>query len=148
MRSSIGLIHKDPRSEFGVSFPDFPGCISAGATLDEARTNAEEALAFHVEGMAEDGDAVPEPSSLEQIMADPENRDAVAVLIPLREQAARTVRVNITLPEATLAEIDRYAEAHGFTRSGFLAQAAKRAIEHASRVATRTALHSIPALAA
>ncbi|TMJ26937.1 MAG: type II toxin-antitoxin system HicB family antitoxin [Alphaproteobacteria bacterium] len=131
MRSYIGLIHKDPRSEFGVSFPDFPGCISAGATLDEARTNAEEALAFHVEGMAEDGDAIPEPSSLEQIMADPENRDAVAVLIPLREQAARTVRVNITLPEATLAEIDRYAEAHGFTRSGFLAQAAKRAIEQA-----------------
>ncbi len=131
MRSYIGLIHKDPRSEFGVSFPDFPGCISAGATLDEARTNAEEALAFHVEGMAEDGDAIPEPSSLEQIMADPENRDAVAVLIPLREQAARTMRVNITLPEATLAEIDRYAEAHGFTRSGFLAQAAKRAIEQA-----------------
>jgi predicted RNase H-like HicB family nuclease len=131
MRSYIALIHKDPRSEFGVSFPDFPGCISAGATLDEARTNAEEALAFHVEGMAEDGDAIPEPSSLEQIMADPENRDAVAVLIALREQAARTVRVNITLPEATLAEIDRYAEAHGFTRSGFLAQAAKRAIEQA-----------------
>ena len=131
MRSYIALIHKDPRSEFGVSFPDFPGCISAGATLDEARTNAEEALAFHVEGMAEDGDAIPEPSSLEQIMADPENRDAVAILIPLREQAARTVRVNITLPEATLAEIDRYAEAHGFTRSGFLAQAAKRAIEQA-----------------
>jgi predicted RNase H-like HicB family nuclease len=131
MRSYIALIHKDPHSEFGVSFPDFPGCISAGATLDEARTNAEEALAFHVEGMAEDGDAIPEPSSLEQIMADPENRDAVAVLIALREQAARTVRVNITLPEATLAEIDRYAEAHGFTRSGFLAQAAKRAIEQA-----------------
>jgi len=131
MRSYIALIHKDPHSEFGVWFPDFPGCISAGATLDEARTNAEEALAFHVEGMAEDGDAIPEPSSLEQIMADPENRDAVAVLIPLREQAARTVRVNITLPEATLAEIDRYAEAHGFTRSGFLAQAAKRAIEQA-----------------
>jgi len=131
MRSYIALIHKDPHSEFGLSFPDFPGCISAGATLDEARTNAEEALAFHVEGMAEDGDAIPEPSSLEQIMADPENRDAVAVLIPLREQAARTVRVNITLPEATLAEIDRYAEAHGFTRSGFLAQAAKRAIEQA-----------------
>jgi predicted RNase H-like HicB family nuclease len=129
MRSYIALIHKDPHSEFGVSFPDFPGCISAGATLDEARTLAEEALAFHVEGMAEDGDAIPEPSSLGEIMADRENRDGVAVLIPLREQAARTVRVNITLPEATLAEIDRYAEAHGFTRSGFLAQAAKRAME-------------------
>jgi predicted RNase H-like HicB family nuclease len=131
MRTYIALIHKDPSSEFGVSFPDFPGCISAGATLDEARFNAEEALAFHVEGMGEDGEAIPEPSSLDAIMADPDNRDGVAVLIPLREQATRTVRVNITLPEATLAEIDRYAEAHGFTRSGFLAQAAKRAMEEA-----------------
>lgn len=131
MRAYIALIHKDPHSEFGVSFPDFPGCISAGASLDAARANAEEALAFHVEGMAEDGEAIPEPSSLEDIMAEPDNRDGVAVLIPLREQAARTVRVNITLPEATLAEIDRYAEAHGFTRSGFLAQAAKRAMERA-----------------
>jgi predicted RNase H-like HicB family nuclease len=131
MRYYIGLIHKNPQSEFGVSFPDFPGCISAGATLDEARANAEEALAFHVEGMTEDGDAVPEPSSLEEIMTDPDNRDGVAVLIALREHGARTVRVNITLPEGTLAEIDRYAEAHGFTRSGFLTQAAKRAMEEA-----------------
>ncbi len=131
MRTYIALIHKDPHSAFGVSFPDFPGCISVGASLDQARANAEEALAFHVEGMAEDGEAIPEPSSLEDIMAEPDNRDGVAVLIPLREQAARTVRVNITLPEATLAEIDRYAEAHGFTRSGFLAQAAKRAMERA-----------------
>jgi|SRR5262245_41103814 predicted RNase H-like HicB family nuclease len=131
MRHYIALIHKEPRSDFGVSFPDFPGCISAGATLDEARANAEEALTLHIEGMVEDGEAIPEPSSLEQIMADPDNREGVAVLIPLRDETGRTVRVNITLPEATLAEIDRYAEAHGFTRSGFLAQAAKRAIEDA-----------------
>jgi predicted RNase H-like HicB family nuclease len=131
MRYYIALIHKDPASEFGISIPDFPGCISAGATLDEARANAEEALAFHVEGMTTDGEAIPEPSTLDQVMADPENRDGVAVLVPLREQAARTVRVNITLSEATLAEIDRYAEAHGFTRSGFLTQAARRAMEEA-----------------
>src|SRR6266540_7008434 len=73
MRAYIALIHKDPHSEFGVSFPDFPGCISAGASLDAARANAEEVLAFHVEGMAEDGEAIPEPSSLEDIMAEPDN---------------------------------------------------------------------------
>jgi len=129
MRHYIALIHKDPDSAYGVSFPDFPGCISAGDTLHEARAMGEEVLALHVEGMSEDGDAIPEPSSPEQIMADPENRDGVAILIPLRDQEARAVRVNITLPEDTLAEIDRYAEAHGFTRSGFLAQAAKRAME-------------------
>ena len=69
MRQFIALIHKDAGSDFGVSFPDLPGCVTAGATLDEARDMAAEALAFHLEGMAEDGDAIPEPSSLEVVMA-------------------------------------------------------------------------------
>ena len=50
MTSYIALIHKEPRSDFGVSFPDFPGCVTAGRTLDEARKMAEEALALHVDG--------------------------------------------------------------------------------------------------
>ena len=69
MLQFIALIHKDAGSEFGVSFPDFPGCVTAGATLDEARNMAAEGLALHLEGMAEDGDASPEPSSLEAVMA-------------------------------------------------------------------------------
>jgi predicted RNase H-like HicB family nuclease len=128
MRYYIALIHKDRDSVYSLSFPDFPGCISVCDTLDDACALSVDALAVHVEGMSEDGDAIPEPSSLEQIMEHPENRGSVAMLIPLRDQTARVVRVNITLPEDTLAEIDRYAEAHGFTRSGFLAQAAKRAM--------------------
>jgi predicted RNase H-like HicB family nuclease len=131
MGQYIGLIHKDAGSDYGVSFPDFPGCATAGRTLDEARVMAEEALALHIEGLVEDGEAIPEPTSLEDIMVDPENREAVAILVPVRSKSPRTVRVNITLPEDVLAEIDRYAESHGFTRSGFLAQAAKRAIEAA-----------------
>lgn len=123
----IALIHKDADSDYGVSFPDLPGCISAGATLDEARAMAEEALGLHLEGMAEDGEAAPEPSSLDVVMSDPENRDGVAILVSA-DLKTRSVRVNITLPEDTLQAIDRYAEDHGFTRSGFLAAAAKRAI--------------------
>jgi predicted RNase H-like HicB family nuclease len=126
MHNFIGLIHKDPDSDYGVSFPDFPGVATAGTDLDDARRMAEEALAFHVEGMIEDGEAIPEPSSLEAIMSDPENSDAVAVLIPLRGPAKKAVRVNITLAEDLLRAIDSHAEAHGVTRSGFLAQAAER----------------------
>jgi predicted RNase H-like HicB family nuclease len=128
MRQYIALIHKDADSDYGVSFPDLPGVITAGSTLDEARAMAAEALALHLEGMAEDGEAVPEPSSLEDIMADKRNRDGVAVLVEAPRTNARSVRVNVTLPEDVLAEIDRYAEAQGFTRSGFLAAAAKKAI--------------------
>jgi predicted RNase H-like HicB family nuclease len=128
VRHYIALIHKDRDRGYSVSFPDFPGCISTCDTLEEACALSVDALAVHVEGMSEHGAVIPEPSSLEQIMEDPENRHGVALLIPLRDQTARAVRVNITLPEDTLAEIDRYAEGHGFTRSGFLAQAAKRAM--------------------
>lgn len=59
-------------------------------------------------------------------MSDPENADAVAVLIPLRSPAKKAVRVNIRLAEDLLRAIDSHAEAHGLTRSGFLAQAAER----------------------
>jgi metal-responsive CopG/Arc/MetJ family transcriptional regulator len=68
-------------------------------------------------------------------MADAENRDGVAILVAVNTEARKAVRVNITLPEDVLEQIDRYAEAHGFTRSGFLTQAAKRAMEEESRVA-------------
>jgi predicted RNase H-like HicB family nuclease len=125
----IGLIHKEPDSDFGVSFPDFPGLITAGTSLDDARAMAEEALAFHIEGLVEDGEPIPEPSSLDAVMADSENRDGVAILVTAKTTAPKTVRVNVTLPEDVLTRIDRYAEAHGFTRSGFLARAATRAID-------------------
>jgi predicted RNase H-like HicB family nuclease len=125
MRYYIGLIHKDKGSDYGVSFPDLPGCITAGRTLDEAREMAAEALALHIEGLAADGDDIPEPSSLEVIMADPGYRDGVATLIPAPTAEHPKVRVNIMLPEDILAEADRAARAHGSSRSDFIADAIK-----------------------
>jgi hypothetical protein len=61
-------------------------------------------------------------------MATAENRDGVAVLIVAPDAEVKSVRVNITSPADVLSEIDRYAEREGFTRSGFLAQAAKKAM--------------------
>lgn len=129
MTSYIGLIHKDPESDYGVWFPDFPGCVSAGATLDEARAGAEEALALHIEGMVEDGEPIPEPTSLDDVMADKDNRDGVAILVKALPLDQRSVRVNVTFPEDVLRQIDSFAQRAGFTRSGFLAIAAKHEIE-------------------
>ncbi len=126
MTAYIALIHKEPKSDFGVSFPDFPGCITAGRTLDEARALAPEALAFHIDGMIEDGEAIPEPSSLEEIMQDRENRDAVAVIVEVPPRHPKVVRVNVTLPEDELAAIDRFAESHGMTRSALLMRGARK----------------------
>ena len=129
MSQYIGLIHKEARSDYGVSFPDFPGVVTAGKDLDDARAMAEEALTLHVDGLIEDGEALPEPSSLEAVMSDPENKDGVAILVAVKSAASKSVRVNVTLPEDVLAQIDKYAEAHGLSRSGFLAKAAKQVIE-------------------
>lgn len=129
MQQYIGLIHKDAESDFGVSFPDFPGLVTAGENLDDARGMAEEALAFHIEGLVEDGEAIPEPSSLSEIMASAINRDGVAILFGVKTDAKKVVRVNVTLPADVLQRIDAFAEAHGYTRSGFLAKAAEKAMQ-------------------
>ena len=60
MTNYIGLIRKEPDSDFGVDFPDFPG-----RTMGEAREMAGEALAAHVALMIDDGDVIPPPSSFE-----------------------------------------------------------------------------------
>ena len=128
MRQYIALIHKEADSDYGVSFPDLPGVITAGSNLDEARNMAAEALALHLQGLAEDGDPAPEPSSLEKIMSAKENKDGVAVLIAAPGAEVKSVRINVTMPADVLDQIDQYAEREGFTRSGFLAQAAKKAM--------------------
>ena len=128
MATYIALLRKDAGSDYSVDFPDFPGCVTAGTTMEEARVMAEEALAWHIETMLEGGDEIPAPSLLDEIMADPHNRDAVAFLVTVPAAKVKAVRVNITLPEDVLGQIDRYASDHGFTRSGFLVQAARRAM--------------------
>ncbi len=89
-------------------------------------------MAGHVALMVEEGQPIPEPSALDAVMADPDNRDGVVVMVSAPTVAAKTMRVNITLPEDALRAIDAYAEAHGFTRSGFIATAARRAMEEAT----------------
>lgn len=139
----IGLIRKDAGSDYGVSFPDFPGVVTAGTDLDDARAMAEEALSLHIDGLLEDGEAVPEASSLEEVMADPDNNDGVAILVAVKTEAVKSVRVNVTLPEDLLLLIDKYAKERGLSRSGFLAKAAKRAMEAAAR-RPAALVHSLP----
>jgi predicted RNase H-like HicB family nuclease len=81
MTAYIALLRKDPNSDYGVEFPDFPGCVTAGRTLEEARHMAVEALTLHIEGMLEDQEMIPAPSSLDASMEDAENRSAVAFLV-------------------------------------------------------------------
>ncbi len=126
MSNYIAVVHKDPDSDYGVSLPDFPGCITAGSTIDEAKDMAHEALSLHIKGMLEDGEKIPEPSSLEDVMADPENADAIAFLVVTTpDLKPKSIRVNITVPENTLRQIDAMAKKRGMSRSSFLVHAAQ-----------------------
>lgn len=65
MKSKVkydATVHRDKDGNFGISFPDFPGCVTAARDLREALEFAQEALALHIEGMVEDGDVIPNPT--------------------------------------------------------------------------------------
>jgi predicted RNase H-like HicB family nuclease len=129
MANYIAVIHKDPASDFGVSFPDFPGCVTAGRSIDDAKDMAQDAISLHIKGMLEDGESIPAPSKLEDIMDDPDYADAAAVIIvTVSDAKPRSVRVNITVPEDMLRKIDSMAKKKGMSRSAFLVHAAQSAI--------------------
>jgi predicted RNase H-like HicB family nuclease len=129
MANYIAVVHKDSKSDFGVSFPDFSGCITAGNSIDEAKDMAHEALSLHIKGMMDDGEKIPVPSKLEDIIDDPDYSDAAAILIvSVSESKYRSVRVNITVPEDMLRKIDTVAKKRGMSRSSFLVHAAQNAI--------------------
>jgi predicted RNase H-like HicB family nuclease len=139
MANYIAVIHKDSTSDYGVSFPDFPGCITAGSSIDEAKEMALDALTLHIKGMAADGEKIPAPSKLDSILAKREYTDAAAILIVgVADPKPRTVRVNVTLSENVLNKIDRIAKKRGMSRSSFLVHAAEKAI--GSRYAATTAV--------
>ncbi|MDP1832542.1 MAG: type II toxin-antitoxin system HicB family antitoxin [Geothrix sp.] len=128
MRHYLAFIHKDSHSDYTVTFPDFQGCLTAGGSLDEAKDMAREALPFHIQGLLEDGEAIPDPMKLESALeSDAMNRNAVAFLVDVPYDEP-TVRANITMPKGILDRVDRYAKAHGLSRSAFLAQAAQAAM--------------------
>ena len=113
------VIQKDKTSAFGVTIPDLPGCFSAGATLDEALRNVQEAVEVHLHGE----DIAPEPTELDRWKAASEYRDAYAVTlapVDLSFMNDATVRVNITARKSELAIVDRAAKRAHMDRSAYL----------------------------
>jgi predicted RNase H-like HicB family nuclease len=126
----IAFVHKDPDSSYGVMIPDIPGCFSAGKTLDEAIANSVEALSGHVQLLEADGDPVPAPRTIDQIMADPELTDeregAIVSAVPLVRDRGSSTRINVSLDLGLLEAIDHAARRRKQTRSAYLASAARR----------------------
>jgi len=120
------VIHKEAKSDYGVTVPDLPGCFSAGSTMDEALSNAREAIECHIEGLLMDGEPVPAIGDIEQHQANKEYKGGTWALVDvdLSRLDSKVKRINITMTERVIALIDEEAKREGETRSGFLAKAA------------------------
>ena len=124
MRYPIAIEAGTESTAFGVIVPNLPGCFSAGDTLDEAMTGAEEAAAAWIDATLDAGGAIPAASSLEAVQANPDYAGWAFGVITIDPALLddTTERVNITLPRRVLSRLDDLAKAAGETRSGFIAQ--------------------------
>ena len=63
----VVILEEGPES-WGAYVPDLPGCVAAGATREEALELIQEVIEFHLDGMKEDGDPIPEPHSYSEVV--------------------------------------------------------------------------------
>ena len=85
MTSYTALI--DGKAGAGVYFPDLPGCVAMGATIEEAVVNAAEAMRDWVDVTVERGGAIPEPRTIEALLADTEVHEDIAAGGPPSQRA-------------------------------------------------------------
>lgn len=110
-----------------IEFPDLPGCLPCADTEEEALRNAQEALGLHLYGMEQDGDPIPEPSSIRALnLASNQVATLVSVYMPLVRSQVKTVLVKKTL--TIPAWINALAEEQHINFSQVLQEALKERI--------------------
>jgi len=88
-----------------VVVPDLPGCLSAGDSMDDALTNAQEAILLHIEGLLDDGKPLPKPSEISRLRRKREFRNWTWAIVDvdLSQLGDQAARINITLPQRIFA---------------------------------------------
>lgn len=126
MRYPIVIEPGNDTHAYGVVVPDLPGCFSAGDTLDEAMTNARQAIELWLENVIDDGGPVPAPRPLAEYQRKREFKGWIWAVVEINAASLSDAaeRVNITLPARVLRRIDLAAKASGETRSGYIARLA------------------------
>jgi predicted RNase H-like HicB family nuclease len=85
----IAVIHKEPNSDSASAFLIFLAASRRVGRSKEARDMAAEALAGHIEVMHETGEPEPDPSTLDEVMVNPDFRDGVAFLVTVEAPGKR-----------------------------------------------------------
>ncbi len=124
MRYPVLIEEGTEATAFGVVFPDLPGCFSAGDTLDEALEAAKEAAAAWIDAALDTGQAVPEPSSLDDVRHRPGYKNWTIGVVELTPALFDDTieRVNITLPKRVLRRLDDLAASRHQSRGALIAE--------------------------
>lgn len=77
------VVFEKSRTGYGAYVPDLPGCVAVGKTLDRVQSLIREAIEFHLEGMGENGEAIPQPTTM---------LDYVRVRMAGKRGASKTVK--------------------------------------------------------
>jgi predicted RNase H-like HicB family nuclease len=62
MKKSL-IVIEETGTGYSAYSPDLDGCVATGRTREEVETQMREAIEFHLEGMARNGESIPEPHS-------------------------------------------------------------------------------------
>ena len=125
----VALFQEDKHG-FSVEFPDFPGCVTCGDTLDEAVDHAHEALAVFVEELAAQGRELPEPTVKKALLALPEHAGKKAINVTVNGDGTDFEEFEVVMHTHLLMRIEKYSTLHGVSPADFLAVAAREALKN------------------
>lgn len=131
----IAIERGDDSHAHGVIVPDIAGCFSAADNYQDIFDNAIEAITLHLEGLVEDGEEIPLPTSIDNYMDNPEYAGMTWALVPVdvSRYLGTTEKVNVTLPSRLIHLIDEKVASNKSrykSRSNYLAQLAERDLIH------------------
>jgi len=119
IKKYIAIITKENK-QYGVVFPDFPGCITVADDLDEAEKLAQEVLQFHVDGMLKDNEDLPKAKILDEIKK--KYKTAKIFIVVAIKIKTKVARINISIDEKLLRKLDKFLLNSNQTRSSFFAK--------------------------
>ena len=105
--------------DYGVVFPDLPGCVAMGHTVEEAIRHAEETLHDWTDSMEELGHSIPAPSQLEDVEV-PAGCALTSILLVKTQRDKPNVRLNLVLDAGVADAITSEARRRGMTRKAYI----------------------------
>jgi predicted RNase H-like HicB family nuclease/uncharacterized protein (DUF1778 family) len=125
-RRYIAVVERNKTGRFFAHVPDLPGVTAGAKTVDDVLSLLADFADDYVRDLANDGHDVPSATAWERFKPDPEVKEFLRAIVPVRlpSKASRSVKISLSIDEEVLERIDRAAQREGESRSGFFASAA------------------------